>query len=79
MSGVGSSPAPATCVTSQVLLVGVSGGFSQGSVFAPPTDWPVSYELKNNLERNVKLNKKNKKTKKNNKISITNGSTMDKS
>ena len=25
----------------------VSGGFSRGSpVFVPPTDWPVSYELK---------------------------------
>ena len=68
MSGVGSSPALATCETSQVLLAGVSGGqvlagvsggqvlagvsgvsggFSRGSpVFAPPTDWPVSYELK---------------------------------
>ena len=46
VSGVGSSPALATCETSQVLLAGVSGGFSQGSpVFAPPTDWPVSYEL----------------------------------
>ena len=30
-----------------VLLAGVSCGFSRGSpVFAPPTDWPVSYELK---------------------------------
>ena len=37
----------AICETSQVLLAGVSGGFSRGSpVFAPPTDWPVSYELK---------------------------------
>ena len=27
MSGVGSSPALATCETSQVLLAGVSGGF----------------------------------------------------
>ena len=54
MSGVGSSPALATCETSQVLLAGVPGGFSRGSpVFAPPTDWPVSY----NLERDVKLNK----------------------
>ena len=44
---VGSSPALATCETSQVLLAGVSGVFSLGSpVFAPPTDWPVSYELK---------------------------------
>ena len=39
MSGVGSSPALATCETSQVLLAGVPGGFSQGSpVFVPPTD-----------------------------------------
>ena len=38
VSGVGSSPALATC------LACVSGGFSRGSsVFAPPT---VSYELK---------------------------------
>ena len=37
----------ATCETSQVLLAGVSGGFPRGSpVFAPPTDWPVSYEQK---------------------------------
>ena len=29
------------------LLTGVPGGFSRGSpVFAPPTDWSVSYELK---------------------------------
>ena len=35
MSGVGSSPALATCETSHVLLVGVQGGFSRGSpVFA---------------------------------------------
>ena len=47
VSGVGSSPALATCETSQVLLAGVPGGFSRGSpIFAPPTDWPVSYELK---------------------------------
>ena len=33
--------------TSQVLLAGVPGSFPRGShVFAPPTDWPVSYELK---------------------------------
>ena len=56
MSGEGSSPALSTCETSQVLLAGVSGGFSQGSpVFAPPTDWPISYELKY-LESEVKLN-----------------------
>ena len=47
VSGVVSSPALATCETSQVLLAGVPGGFSRGTpVFAPPTDWPVSYELK---------------------------------
>ena len=44
---MGSSPALAICETSQVLLSGVPGVFSRGSpVFAPPTDWPVSYELK---------------------------------
>ena len=31
VSGVGSSPALATCETSQVLLAGVSSGFSRGS------------------------------------------------
>ena len=47
VSGVGSNPALATCDTSQVLLAGVPGGLSRGTpVFAPPTDWPVSYELK---------------------------------
>ena len=47
VSGVGLSPALATCETSQVFLAGVPGGVSQGSPsFAPPTDWPVSYELK---------------------------------
>ena len=46
VSGVGSSPILATCETSQVLLAGVQGGFSRGSpVFAPTTDWSVSYEL----------------------------------
>ena len=35
VSGVGSSPALATCETSQVLLAGVPGGFSRGPpVFA---------------------------------------------
>ena len=35
VTGVGSSPALATCETSQVLLAGVPGGFSRGSpVFA---------------------------------------------
>ena len=36
-----------TCETGQVLRVGVPGGFSLGSpTFAPPTDWPFSYERK---------------------------------
>ena len=40
-------PALATVETSQVLLAGVSSSFSRGfPVFAPPTDWPISYELK---------------------------------
>ena len=55
MTGVGSSRALATSETSHVLLAVVSCGFSRSPVFAPPTDWPVSYEL-NNLERDVKLN-----------------------
>ena len=47
VSGVDSSLALATCETSQVLLVCVKGCFSRGSpVFARPTDWPVSNELK---------------------------------
>ena len=35
MSGVGSSPALATCETSQVLLAGVSGGFPGVLPFRP--------------------------------------------
>ena len=47
MSGVGSGLTQGTFETSHVLRAGVPGGFSQGSlVFTPPTDWPVSYELK---------------------------------
>ena len=37
VSGVGSSPALATCETSQVLLAGVSCGFSRGSSVFRPT------------------------------------------
>ena len=51
VSGVGSSPALATCETSQVLLAGMSGGFSRGTpVFAHLLSGP------SNLERDVKLN-----------------------
>ena len=47
VSCVGLSLALATFKTSQVLRAGVPGGFSRGSpTFAPPTDWPVLYELK---------------------------------
>ena len=42
VSGVGSSPALATCETSQVLLAGVSGGFPGVLPFGPPIDWLVS-------------------------------------
>ena len=42
VSGVGSSPALATCETSQVLLAGVSGGFPRVLPFRPPIDWLVS-------------------------------------
>ena len=37
------------CETSQVLLAGVRGVFfflGGSPVFDPPTDWPVSHELK---------------------------------
>ena len=40
VTGVGSSPALATCETSEVLFAGVSGGFLPG--YSPPTDWLVS-------------------------------------
>ena len=49
VSSLGSSPALAIYETikPQVLLAGMPGSFSRGSpVFAQPTDWPVSYELK---------------------------------
>ena len=52
VSGVGSSSTQGTCETNQkkkkkVLLACVAGVFSRGSsVFAPPSDWFVSYELK---------------------------------
>ena len=42
VSGVGSSPALATCETRRVLLAGVSGGFPRVLRFAPPIDWLVS-------------------------------------
>ena len=56
MSGVGSSPALATCEISQVLLAGVSGGFPGLLPFRPTYRLARPYE-RNNLERDVKLNK----------------------
>ena len=47
VSGVSSRLTMSTCETGQVLLAGVPGGFSRGTpVFAPPTVWCFSYELK---------------------------------
>ena len=61
MSGVGLSPALATCETSLVLLAGVSGGFPGVLPFKPHLPIGLSrYEL-NNLERDVKLNHKKKR------------------
>ena len=57
MSGVGSSPALATCETSQVLLAGVSVGFPGVLPFRPTYRLARLYE-RNNLERDVKLNQK---------------------
>ena len=42
VSGVGSSPALATCETSKVLLAGVPGCFPGVLPFRPPIDWLVS-------------------------------------
>ena len=62
MTGVGSSPALATCKTSQVLLADVLGGFPGVLPFRPIYGLPLldNYE-RNNLERDVKLNQKKKK------------------
>ena len=61
MTGVGSSPTRVTSETSQVLLAGVSGGFSRGTPFSPHLLIGSSRYEWNNLERDVKLNKKKKK------------------
>ena len=60
MSGIGSSPALATCETSQVLLVGVPGCFPGVLPFRPTYRLARLYEW-NNLERDIKLNKKTTK------------------
>ena len=57
VSGVGSSPALATCETRQILLAGVPGGFSGALPFRPTYRMALLYEG-NNLEKDIKLNKK---------------------
>ena len=57
MSGVGSSPALATCETSQVLLAGVSGGFPGVLPFRPIYPLARLYEG-NNLQRDIESKKK---------------------
>ena len=54
MTGVGSSPALATCDTSHALFAGLSGGFPRVSSHLPID--LSRYEC-NNLERGVQLNK----------------------
>ena len=57
MTGVGLSPALATCETSQVLLVGVSGGFPVVLPFRPTYRLALLDTSEKNLE-DAKLNKK---------------------
>ena len=59
MSGVGSSTALATCETRQVLLAGMSGGFPGVLPYRLTYRLARLYEW-NNLERDIKLNKKKK-------------------
>ena len=59
MTDVGSSPALVTCETSHVLLAGVSGGFpGPGTPVSPHLPIGSSRYECNDLERDVKLNKK---------------------
>ena len=58
MSGVGSSPALATCETSQVLLAGVSGGFPGVLPFRPIYRLAISeIILKNKLKKELSYGK----------------------
>ena len=68
VTGVGSSPTRVTSGTSQVLLARESGGFSGVLPFSPHLLIGSSRYEWNNLERDVKLNKKKKKKKKKKKI-----------
>ena len=81
MSGVGSSPALATCETSQVLLAGVSVVFLGVLPFSPHLLIGPSHMGRNNLERDVKLNlkKKTKKKTKNKKKKTSNQFILEKS
>ena len=60
VSGVGSSPALATCKTRQVLVAGVLGGFPGVLLFRPTNRLARLYERKN-LERDIKLIKKRRR------------------
>ena len=69
MTGVGSSPALATCETSQVLLAGVSGGFP--GVFPFHRTYRLArLDMSEIILSPVKLNQK-KKNNNNNNLSIT--------
>ena len=60
MTGVGSSPALATCETSQVLLAGVSGGFPGVLPFRPTYRLARLEMSEIILKRDAKLNQKKK-------------------
>ena len=60
MTGVGLSPALATCETSQVLLAGVSGGFPGVHPFRPTYRLACLDMSEIILKRDVKLNPKKK-------------------
>ena len=71
MTGVGSSPALATCETSQVLLAGVSGGFP-GVLPFRPTYRLARLDMGEIILKafgDVKLNQKKKEGKKNERCS----------
>ena len=62
-----------TCETNQVLLAGVSGGFSQGTPVSTHQHIGSSRYKCNNLERDVKLNKKQTNKKRSHSLSKEHG------